>query len=232
MTWVGPHWYIISIPGDLYIGGVRQDIYATNLPDEIQSRFGFRGCLATLNLNGVTPDLIYKDVKVKMGRVTPGCSGLWISWMLSYTFSFKALCNVFKSVIFFYSVSCSLYQMSLHWLIYLNFLATLDEDLTRIFKLVIIDCGITYKSIRNSVRVGLLINVTLDRNILSRSCTLPMLGGYVFWAERWYENFRVQTVPDYVALEPIRQICPIGRIWVVGGPGTSFKYVGQHQLSN
>lgn len=54
-------------------GGVRKDMYNT-LPRQIQSRYGFEGCLASLDLNGESPDTTL-DALVPSPLVVPGCEG-------------------------------------------------------------------------------------------------------------------------------------------------------------
>ena len=60
--------YNISI----FIAGVKKDVYRT-LPKEIRSRRGFTGCLASLDLNGETPDLI-RDAVIPSKLISRGCN--------------------------------------------------------------------------------------------------------------------------------------------------------------
>lgn len=55
------------------VGGVRKDMY-NFLPRQIQSRHGFEGCLASLDLNGESPDTTL-DALVPSPLVVPGCEG-------------------------------------------------------------------------------------------------------------------------------------------------------------
>lgn len=63
----------LDLDGLLYLGGVRRASY-TSLPKLVQSRHGFEGCLASLDLNGETVDPI-KDAVVPSTLVSPGCAG-------------------------------------------------------------------------------------------------------------------------------------------------------------
>jgi len=54
-------------------GGVRKDMY-NFLPRQIHSRHGFEGCLASLDLNGESPDTTL-DALVPSPLVVPGCEG-------------------------------------------------------------------------------------------------------------------------------------------------------------
>nr|CAD7588019.1 unnamed protein product [Timema genevievae] len=54
-------------------GGVRKDMYAT-LPKQIQSRHGYEGCLASLDLNGESPNIMV-DAVVPSSQLTAGCEG-------------------------------------------------------------------------------------------------------------------------------------------------------------
>jgi leucine-rich repeat transmembrane neuronal protein 1/2 len=55
------------------LGGVRKDMYAL-LPKQIQSRQGYEGCLASLDLNGESPNLMV-DAVVPSSQLTSGCEG-------------------------------------------------------------------------------------------------------------------------------------------------------------
>ncbi|GFT00428.1 neurexin-1a [Nephila pilipes] len=63
----------LDLDGLLYLGGVRRASY-TALPKLVQSRHGFEGCLASLDLNGETIDPI-KDAVVPSTLVSSGCAG-------------------------------------------------------------------------------------------------------------------------------------------------------------
>jgi neurexin len=55
-------------------GGVRKDMFS-QLPKQIQSRHGFEGCLASIDLNGESPNLV-EDAEIPSSLVTPGCEGI------------------------------------------------------------------------------------------------------------------------------------------------------------
>lgn len=59
--------------GELYIGGVGKSMYSS-LPRLIASREGYKGCLASVDLNGRLPDLL-ADALHKVGEVDRGCGG-------------------------------------------------------------------------------------------------------------------------------------------------------------
>lgn len=59
--------------GELYIGGVGKSMYSS-LPRLIASREGYKGCLASVDLNGRLPDLL-ADALHKVGEVERGCEG-------------------------------------------------------------------------------------------------------------------------------------------------------------
>ncbi|KAM4663092.1 LOW QUALITY PROTEIN: neurexin 3 [Discoglossus pictus] len=61
----------LDLKGDLYIAGLKQDLY-TNLPKLVASRDGFQGCLASVDLNGRLPDLI-SDALHRSGQIERGC---------------------------------------------------------------------------------------------------------------------------------------------------------------
>ena len=64
----------IDLEGFLYLGGVPPEMYPS-LPRHIISKGGFQGCLASLDLQGETPDPIGKDVPVRSTNVKAGCDG-------------------------------------------------------------------------------------------------------------------------------------------------------------
>lgn len=81
----------LDLDGLLYLGGVRRASYVS-LPKLVQSRYGFEGCLASLDLNGETVDPI-RDAVVPSTLVSPGCAGkLHIS--SSFTIFRFIRCNV------------------------------------------------------------------------------------------------------------------------------------------
>lgn len=59
--------------GELYIGGAGKSTYIS-LPRLIASREGYKGCLASVDLNGRLPDLL-ADALHKVGEVERGCGG-------------------------------------------------------------------------------------------------------------------------------------------------------------
>uniref|UniRef100_A0A8C6PJZ4 Neurexin 2 n=1 Tax=Nothobranchius furzeri TaxID=105023 RepID=A0A8C6PJZ4_NOTFU len=63
----------LDLKGELYIGGVGKSMYSS-LPRLIASREGYKGCLASVDLNGRLPDLL-ADALHKVGDVEGGCGG-------------------------------------------------------------------------------------------------------------------------------------------------------------
>lgn len=59
--------------GELYVGGAGKSTYSS-LPRLIASREGYKGCLASVDLNGRLPDLL-ADALRKVGEVERGCGG-------------------------------------------------------------------------------------------------------------------------------------------------------------
>ena len=57
-----------------YVGGVPENMYDNNLPKVLQSRYGFVGCLASLDLGGeaLNPTA---DALVPSNMVVAGCEG-------------------------------------------------------------------------------------------------------------------------------------------------------------
>lgn len=64
---------LLCLTGELYIGGVGKSMYSS-LPRLIASREGYKGCLASVDLNGRLPDLL-ADALHKVGEVERGCGG-------------------------------------------------------------------------------------------------------------------------------------------------------------
>ncbi|XP_023227763.1 neurexin-3-like [Centruroides sculpturatus] len=58
----------------LYVGGVRRTMYST-LPQPVRSRYGFEGCLASVDMMGETIDLIH-DAIIPSTLVSKGCAEL------------------------------------------------------------------------------------------------------------------------------------------------------------
>lgn len=65
--------HLLYLSGELYIGGVGKSMYSS-LPRLIASREGYKGCLASVDLNGRLPDLL-ADALHKVGEVERGCGG-------------------------------------------------------------------------------------------------------------------------------------------------------------
>ncbi|XP_068083571.1 neurexin 1 [Anabrus simplex] len=63
----------LDLAGILYLGGVRKDMYQS-LPKMIHSRHGYEGCLASLDLNGESPNLLV-DAVVPSTQLAVGCEG-------------------------------------------------------------------------------------------------------------------------------------------------------------
>ncbi|XP_052010060.1 neurexin-3a-like isoform X3 [Xyrauchen texanus] len=61
----------LDLKGDLYIAGLGTNMY-NNLPKLVASRDGFKGCLASVDLNGRLPDLI-NDALFRSGQIERGC---------------------------------------------------------------------------------------------------------------------------------------------------------------
>uniref|UniRef100_A0A671SVX2 Neurexin-3a n=1 Tax=Sinocyclocheilus anshuiensis TaxID=1608454 RepID=A0A671SVX2_9TELE len=61
----------LDLKGDLYIAGLGPNMY-NNLPKLVASRDGFKGCLASVDLNGRLPDLI-NDAVFRSGQIERGC---------------------------------------------------------------------------------------------------------------------------------------------------------------
>lgn len=59
--------------GDLFIAGLGPSMY-NSLPKLVASREGFKGCLASVDLNGRLPDLI-NDALFRSGQIERGCEG-------------------------------------------------------------------------------------------------------------------------------------------------------------
>ncbi|XP_052476023.1 neurexin-3a isoform X13 [Carassius gibelio] len=63
----------LDLKGDLYIAGLGTNMY-NSLPKLVASREGFKGCLASVDLNGRLPDLI-NDALFRSGQIERGCEG-------------------------------------------------------------------------------------------------------------------------------------------------------------
>ncbi|KAG5887691.1 hypothetical protein JTB14_002012 [Gonioctena quinquepunctata] len=64
----------LELDGILYLGGVYKDLYPLLPQDDIKSRHGFEGCIAGLDLNGESPNIM-EDAVVHSSLVTSGCEG-------------------------------------------------------------------------------------------------------------------------------------------------------------
>ncbi|XP_064212008.1 neurexin 1 [Tribolium castaneum] len=62
----------LELDGILYLGGVHKDLYAQLPQEDVKSRHGFEGCIAGLDLNGESPNIM-EDAVVHSSLVTPGC---------------------------------------------------------------------------------------------------------------------------------------------------------------
>ncbi|XP_053093559.1 neurexin 3a isoform X20 [Pangasianodon hypophthalmus] len=63
----------LDLKGDLFIAGLGPNMY-NSLPKLVASREGFKGCLASVDLNGRLPDLI-NDALFRSGQIERGCEG-------------------------------------------------------------------------------------------------------------------------------------------------------------
>lgn len=64
----------LELDGILYLGGVHKDLYAQLPQDDVRSKHGFEGCLAGIDLNGESPNIMEEAV-VHSSLVTAGCEG-------------------------------------------------------------------------------------------------------------------------------------------------------------
>ncbi|OTF69070.1 neurexin-1b-alpha-like protein [Euroglyphus maynei] len=63
----------LDLDGLLYVGGVRDNMWQS-LPKVIKSKIGFEGCIASLDLNGETYNLVGREVLIPSTLVESGCS--------------------------------------------------------------------------------------------------------------------------------------------------------------
>ncbi|XP_024085653.1 neurexin-2 isoform X2 [Cimex lectularius] len=63
----------LDLGGILYLGGLPKDGFS-RLPKHVQSKHGYEGCLASLDLNGESPNIL-DDAVVPSSLVSPGCDG-------------------------------------------------------------------------------------------------------------------------------------------------------------
>lgn len=66
----------LELDGILYLGGVHKDLYSQLPQDSVKSKHGFEGCIAGLDLNGESPNIM-EDAVVHSSLVTAGCEGKW-----------------------------------------------------------------------------------------------------------------------------------------------------------
>lgn len=64
----------LELEGILYLGGVHKDLYSQLPQDTVKSKHGFEGCIAGLDLNGESPNIV-EDAVVHSSLVTAGCEG-------------------------------------------------------------------------------------------------------------------------------------------------------------
>nr|XP_022912901.1 neurexin-1-like isoform X2 [Onthophagus taurus] len=62
----------LELDGILYLGGVHKDLYPQLPQEDIKARHGFEGCIAGLDLNGESPNIM-EDAVVHSSLVTAGC---------------------------------------------------------------------------------------------------------------------------------------------------------------
>lgn len=86
----------LDLDGLLYVGGVPRTL-PSPLPKLVQSRHGFEGCLASLDLNGETVDPI-RDAVVPSTLVSSGCAGKGVSGFSNYYLTLKCIANLLLSI--------------------------------------------------------------------------------------------------------------------------------------
>lgn len=64
----------LELEGILYLGGLHKDLYAQLPQEELHSKHGFEGCLAGLDFNGESPNVL-EDAVVHSSLVATGCEG-------------------------------------------------------------------------------------------------------------------------------------------------------------
>ncbi|XP_055944776.1 neurexin-1-like isoform X1 [Argiope bruennichi] len=101
----GPNTHL-DLQGLLYVGGVRRSMYGT-LPRLLHSRQGFQGCLASLDLNGETGDLI-RDALIPSTLVARGCAGSMTKCSHSACANHGVCVQVFNS----YTCDCDMTSFS------------------------------------------------------------------------------------------------------------------------
>ncbi|GIY63430.1 hypothetical protein CDAR_531741 [Caerostris darwini] len=101
----GPNTHL-DLLGLLYVGGIRRTMYTT-LPRLLHSRQGFQGCLASLDLNGETGDLI-RDALIPSTLVAKGCAGTMTKCSHSACANHGVCVQVFNS----YTCDCDMTSFS------------------------------------------------------------------------------------------------------------------------
>lgn len=64
----------LELDGILYLGGVHKDLYSQLPQETVKAKHGFEGCIAGLDLNGESPNIV-EDAVVHSSLVTAGCEG-------------------------------------------------------------------------------------------------------------------------------------------------------------
>ena len=72
----------------LFKAGVPENMYQSNLPKVIQSRYGFVGCLASLDLGGEALNPL-SDALVPSNMVVAGCEGTNIHIPYTYLYNLE-----------------------------------------------------------------------------------------------------------------------------------------------
>ncbi|XP_025837261.1 neurexin-3-like [Agrilus planipennis] len=62
----------LELDGILYVGGVHRDLYSQLPQGDVKSKLGFEGCIAGLDLNGESPNIM-EDAVIHSSEVTAGC---------------------------------------------------------------------------------------------------------------------------------------------------------------
>ncbi|KAK3926655.1 Neurexin-3, partial [Frankliniella fusca] len=63
----------LDLDGLLYVGGLPEELFS-RLPRQVTAHQGFEGCLASLDLNGESPNLV-ADAAIPSQQVSEGCAG-------------------------------------------------------------------------------------------------------------------------------------------------------------
>ncbi|XP_070578769.1 neurexin-3-like isoform X11 [Ptychodera flava] len=62
----------IDLTENMRVGGIESDLYES-LPEYVQSRYGYLGCIAALDMNGVVPNLIKDALNSPKKHIVRGC---------------------------------------------------------------------------------------------------------------------------------------------------------------